>query len=254
MFLTRRNLIHSATGAAAGQLFLASPRVSRYKAVALDAFAILDPRPIAGRAEEVFPRKGTLLVDLWRTRQFEYTWLRTISRSYVDFLQVTDEALVYAAQALALDLSTGKRQRLLQCFWEFKPWPDSLAALQRLKTAGMRLTFLSNFTGKMLSSAVKNGGLQGLFEPHLSTDLVRAFKPDPRSYRMAEEKMRLRRDEIVFAAFAGWDAAGAKAFGFPTFWVNRMQQPVEELGFKPDATGRDLNDLVRFAIGTGTRA
>ena len=251
MFLTRRTLINSATTAATGRLFLASTRIARYRAVALDAFTTLDPRPIAGRAEEVFPGKGTLLADLWRTRQFEYTWLRTINRTYVDFRQVTEESLTYATRALALDLSIEKRHRLLQCFWELKPWPDSLAALQRLKTAGIRLVFLSNFTAAMLTSAVQSSGLQALFEPHLSTDKVRAFKPDPRAYHMAVDELNLRRDEIVFGAFAGWDAAGAKAFGFPTFWVNRMKQPVEELGFPPDAMGHDLHELARFVIGEG---
>ena len=137
MFLTRRTLINSATTAATGRLFLASTRAARYRAVALDAFTAFDPRPIAARAEEVFPGKGTILTDLWRARQFEYTWLRTISRTYVDFRQITEESLVYAADALALDLSTEKRHRLLQCFREFKPWPDAIAALQRLKTAGI---------------------------------------------------------------------------------------------------------------------
>src|SRR4249919_2078305 len=104
MFLTRRALINSAT-AATGRLFLASTRVARYRAVALDAFTTLDPRPIAARAEEAFPGKGTLLADSWRARQFEYTWLRTISGTYVDFRQITEDSLLYAAKALALDLS-----------------------------------------------------------------------------------------------------------------------------------------------------
>jgi 2-haloacid dehalogenase len=252
MYFTRRSLISSAATAATGRLLLAGTRVARYRAVALDAFTVLDPRPIAARAEEVFPGKGMLLTDLWRARQFEYTWLRTISRTYVDFRQVTEHSLVYAANTLSLDLSIEKKHRLLQCFWEFKPWPDALAALQRLKTAGVRLVFLSNFTGAMLTSAVESSGLQGLFEPHLSTDRVRVFKPDPRAYRMALDALNLRRDEIVFGAFAGWDASGAKAFGFPTFWVNRMKQRVEELGFPPDAMGHDLDELASFAIGPRT--
>jgi len=252
MFLTRRSLINSATTGATTRLFLASTRVARYRAVALDAFAILDPRPIAARAEEVFPGKGSLLTDLWRARQFEYTWLRTITRTYVDFRQITEDSLAYAANALALDLSTEKKRRLLQCFWEFKAWPDALPALQRLKAAGVRLVFLSNFTTAMLTSAVRSCGLQGLLEPHLSTDRVRVFKPDPRAYHMAVDALNLRRDEIVFGAFAGWDAAGAKAFGYPTFWVNRMKQPVEELAFPPDAIGQSLDELARFVMRTPT--
>src|SRR4051794_30722295 len=108
MLLTRRTLINSATTAATGRLFLAHSRVARYKAVALDAFTTLDPRPVALRAEEVFPGKGAPLADLWRARQFEYTWLRTVSRTYADFRQITEESLVYAAGALALDLSSEK--------------------------------------------------------------------------------------------------------------------------------------------------
>jgi len=254
MLLTRRTLINSTPAAASGRLFLASTRVARYRAVALDAFTILDPRPIATRAEAAFPGKGKLLADLWRARQFEYTWLRTISGTYIDFQQITEQSLVYAAKALALDLSNGKRHRLLQSFWEFEPWPDALPALRQLKTAGIRLVFLSNFTDKMLTSAVESCRLQSLLEPPLSTDRVGAYKPHPRAYQMAVDGMNLSRGEIVVAAFAGWDAAGAKAFGFPTFWVNRMTQPGEELGFSPDAVGHSLGDLARFVIGTGARA
>jgi 2-haloacid dehalogenase len=178
-----------------------------------------------------------LFADLWRARQFEYTWLRTVSRTYVDFRQITEDSLMYAAHALALELSIEKRHRLLQSFWEFKPWPDAFAALQRLKTAGIRLVFLSNFTAPMLTWVVQSAGLQGLFEPHLSTDRVRAFKPDPRAYHMAVDALNLRRDEIVFGAFAGWDAAGAKAYGFPTFWVNRMKTAGRGVGLPAGCDG-----------------
>lgn len=111
---------------------------------------------------------------------------------------------------------------------------------------GIRMAFLSNFTAAMLDAAVKNSGLEGIFEAHLSTDRVRAYKPDPRAYQMAMDTFGLPRGEIVFAAFGGWDAAGAKSFGYPTFWINRTSLPVEELGVAPDAIGDNLNDLVRF--------
>src|SRR5207237_1103398 len=101
------------------------------------------------------------------------------------FRQVTEEALVYAAKALGLDLSSESKQGLLRCYSEFKPWPEAHAVLERLKASGLRLVFLSNFTEQMLTSAVESCGLQGLFEPHLSTDRVRAFKPEPRAYQMA---------------------------------------------------------------------
>ena len=103
----------------------------------------------------------------------------------------------------------------------------------------------------MLDRAVKNSGLENLFEDHLSTDRVKAFKPDPRAYAMALNAFRLRKEEIAFAAFAGWDAVGAKWFGFPTFWVNRTHTPDEELDAVPNAIGKDLNDLIPFIQAKG---
>ena len=99
---------------------------------------------------------------------------------------------------------------------------------------------------EMLDAAVRNSGLQGMFEEHLSTDRVKAFKPDPRAYRMGVDALGMKKEEIAFAAFAGWDAAGAKFYGYPTFWVNRARAPLEELGVVPDGTGAGLNDLVSF--------
>ena len=149
---------------------------------------------------------------------------------------------------LKLDLSEQRRQHLMRGFLELRPWPDAPAVLTALHDAGIRLVLLSNFTQTMLNTAVSSSGLQRLFEPHLSTDRVRAYKPHPRAYRMAIDALKLRREEILFAAFGGWDAAGAKAFGFPTFWVNRMESPIEELGSAPDAMGTNLNDLASFVL------
>src|SRR3954447_4043593 len=119
-------------------------------------------------------------------------------------------------------------------------------ALQSLKAGGIRMAFLANLTPEMLDAGVRNSGLDNLFEPHLSTDRVQAFKPDPRAYQMAVDAFGLRREEIAFAAFGGWDAAGAKAFGYATYWVNRANAPPEELSLPPDATGSDLRGLESF--------
>ena len=108
------------------------------------------------------------------------------------------------------------------------------------------MAFLSNFTAAMLDQAVKNSSLEGIFDDHLSTDRVRAFKPDPQAYRMAMSAFGLRKEEIAFAAFGAWDAVGAKWFGYPTFWVNRAHVAAEELGTVPEGAGKDLNDLAAF--------
>ena len=100
----------------------------------------------------------------------------------------------------------------------------------------------------MLEDGIKQSNLDGLFEDVLSTDQIRSYKPDPRAYQMAIDSLKLKREEILFAPFAGWDAAGAKWFGYPTFWVNRVGSPAEELGVVADAMGPDLNALVKYAL------
>jgi 2-haloacid dehalogenase len=216
------------------------------KAVAFDAFPILDPRPVFSLVEQLFPSKGVELGNLWRTRQFEYTWLRTLSRNYSDFWSVTEDALIFAATALQLELTRANRSLLMDAWLRLKCWPDAPAALRALKDSGLRLTFLSNMTVKMLESGIRNSGLEGLFDQVLSTDRVRAYKPDPRAYQMAMEVFGMRRQEIAFVAFAGWDAAGAAKFGYRTFWVNRQNRPAEELGATANAVGMTLDDLVVY--------
>ncbi len=252
MKFDRREFLHlAAGGVAAGALAFrpgsGSGRPPRPRAIAFDAFPVFDPRPIAALAEALFPGKGADLSSAWRSRQFEYQWLRSLSGRYADFWQTTESALVFAANQLRLDLIPEKRAQLMQAYLGLKAWPEVPPALDALKKAGLRLAFLSNMTAKMLEANIKSAGLDGFFEHVLSTDRIEAYKPDPRAYRMAIDALRLEREEIVFAAFAGWDAAGAKWFGYPTFWVNRLDAPPEELGVAPDATGRDLNDLASFA-------
>jgi len=221
---------------------------SNIKAVAFDGFPILDPRPVFALVDELYPERGVELSNLWRTRQFEYTWLRTISRRYSDFWQVTDDSLVFAAKALKLELTPEKHARLMEAYLKLRCWPDVPAALGSLKKAGIQLAFLSNLTVKMLEAGIRNSKLDGVFDHVLSTDRVKVYKPDPRAYQMGLDAFGLKPDQILFAAFAGWDAAGAKSFGYPTFWVNRQNQPAEELGVAPDAVGGNLNDLVAFLI------
>jgi len=251
MFMKRRDFVTLAAGGAVAAItgMPADGAPAKIKAVAFDGFPIIDPRPVFGKVEEVFPGKGQELSNAWRARQFEYTWLRTLGGHYADFWQVTEEALVYAAKSLRIDLSADQRDRLMQTWLTLKAWPDVAPALQALKAAGIRMAFLSNLTDAMMDAALKNSALEGFFEPHLSTDRVKAFKPDPRAYQMGLDAFKLEKQQIAFAAFAGWDAAGAKWFGYPTFWVNRLKTPVEELGVAPDEMGSGLGDLVKFVLG-----
>jgi 2-haloacid dehalogenase len=247
----RRGFVALAAGAAAASLPSDRGRADspRFKAIAFDGFPIIDPRPVSAKLEEMFPGKGSEVGNLWRTRQFEYSWLRSLGGHYVDFWQVSEESLVFAAKAREINLSASERDQLMQSWLSLKAWEDVAPALRQLKNAGIRMAFLSNLTETMMDAAVKNSGLEGYFEPHLSTDRVKAFKPDPRAYQMGLDAFKLEKEEIVFAAFAGWDVSGAKWFGYPTFWVNRLNAPVEELGVAPDGIGPGLSDLVEFVLG-----
>lgn len=251
---TRRAFVHGAVGGLGAAAVTGALGARRWdgarapvRAVLFDAFPVFDPRPVAALAEAEFPGRGAELTALWRTRQFEYTWLRSSMRDYADFWRCTDDALRFAAASLHLDLGGGRRDRLMGAHLALRPWPDAPPALRALRAAGVRLGFLSNFTPAMLDAALRGSGLRGVFEHVVSTDRNRTFKPDPAAYQLGVDALGVPRAEIVFAAFAGWDAAGAKRFGYPTYWVNRLQAPPEELGAPPpDGTGPTLSDLVAF--------
>jgi 2-haloacid dehalogenase len=252
MTLFRRRFLGQAAGLAAS-VTLASARAEnrppRYTAIAFDGFPLIDPRPVAARAEQLFPGRGPALMEAWRLRQFEYTWLRTLSHRYADFWCVTEDALVVAARATDIDLSPQARDRLMQAFLELTVWPDVPEALRTLRALGVRMAFLANPTATMLEAPIRNAGLEGVLEAPLSVDRVQAYKPAPRAYQLGVDAFGRAAQDIVFAASASWDAAGAKAFGYTSFWVNRGKLPVEALGAEPDGIGADLADLVRFVIG-----
>ncbi len=249
--LDRRDFLRLTTvGVAAGLLAYAplanAATHSKIKAIAFDAFPIFDSGPVFALAEEFFPGRATELGNEWRTRQFEYTWLRTVAGRYVDFWQVTEDALHYAAKKAKIGMSQEQVSQLMDGYLNLKSWPDVAPALRLLKMEGIRMILLSNFTSHMLNSCVRCSGLGDIFEGLLSTDQVKAFKPDPRAYEMGINAFNLDREEILFVAYGGWDAAGAKIFGYPTYWVNRLNLPPEELGVMPDGTGTDLKGLAQF--------
>ena len=251
MAVDRRGFLHMAAGAVASGALSTTPVVAegrRFRALAFDGFPVFDPRPVFALAEALFPRHGAQLGAAWRTRQFEYQWLRTLSGQYADFLRTTDEALVFAARSLRLDLTSDKRDRLVHAYLELRAWPDSHAVLRSLADAGLRLAFCSNMTEEMLRAGIRSNGLDGIFEHVLSADRVQAHKPDRRAYAMALDAFGLPREEILFVSFAGWDVAGAKWFGYPTFWVNRIGAPAEEIAPRADGEGRDLAALAAFAM------
>lgn len=226
------------------------PAQIRPRAIAFDALAIFDTRPILKTTSQLFPKEGAELNREWSTRQFEYTWLRNAMNRYADFWQVTDEALTYAANKVNVQLTEEHRSLLMEMFRQLEPWPDATPALLQLRNAGIRVCLLSNFTESMLSSCIERSRLNGMFEHLLSTDRVREFKPGPRAYQMGVDAFRINREEMLFVAFGGWDAIGAKSFGYPTYWANRMMAPAEPLGTNPDYVSASLKDLPPYVFRT----
>ena len=228
----------------------AGQRQSRFAAVAFDYFVLFNPDSIVAAADQVIPGRGRELTTLWRTRQFEYSWLRSIVGRYVDFAAVTEDALVYAAHALQIDLTASQKQQLLDAYLHLTPWPDTADALQRLRDADIHVITIANFSPVMLQSNAEHAGLTRFFDSLVSTDANHTYKPDPRAYALGVDQLGCPKQDIVFAAFGGWDAAGAKSFGYPTVWVNRFNQPPEELGVHPDRTVPGLAGLLDFVLAT----
>ena len=224
-----------------------APR-TRFAAVAFDYFVLFNPDSVVSAVDRVFPGKGRAFTDIWRTRQFEYAWLRSIAGRYVDFSRVTEDALVYAANAAHVEPTVSQKRQLMEAYFHLTPWPDTADALRRLQKSDVRVITIANFSPSMLRANAEHAGLTTLFDVLISTDANHTYKPDPRAYQLGVEHLRLSKQDIVFAAFGGWDAAGAKSFGYPTVWVNRFNQPPEELGFRPDRTVTDLKGLLDFVL------
>jgi 2-haloacid dehalogenase len=228
-------------------------RSGGFKAVVFDYLVLFNPDSIVSEVERAFPGQGKELTNRWRTRQFEYSWLRSITDQYVDFLAITEDALVYAVDTMKLTLTSNDRRRLLDAYLHLEPWPDTMEALAKLRASGVSIVTLANFSPTMLRLNAENAGLTRFVDLFLSTDLNHTYKPDPRAYRLALDHLGLSKQEILFAAFGGWDAAGAKAFGYPTFWVNRFNQPLEQLGNRPDGTADNLEGLLHFVLNGKAR-
>ncbi|HEY6826142.1 MAG TPA: haloacid dehalogenase type II [Gemmatimonadaceae bacterium] len=239
----------SSSAAVVGRTDGAAPR---FKAIAFDFLVLFDPDSIVAQAEELVPGRGRQLTTLWRTRQFDYTWLRSVTQRYVDFSVVTRDALTYSAHAMNLQLTRDDERRLLDAYLHLSLWPDTVGTLQTLKRSGVRVIVLSNFSPAMLRANAEYAHITDLVDAFVSTDENRTYKPDPRAYQLGVDRLHLAKSATVFAASAGWDAAGAKSFGYPTFWVNRANQAAEELGVTSDATSPCLAGLVEFVLRRAT--
>lgn len=209
-------------------------------ALVFDAYGTLyDVHSVVQRCEGFFPGAGASLSQLWRAKQLEYTWLRSLMRRYAPFSAVTREALAYACEALSLPLGVTQMEALMAEYNMLAPFPDVAAAFSgwgKLKKA-----ILSNGSPDMLEPLVRHSRLA--LDAVLSVDEVKVFKPAPEVYELAVRRLKVPKERIGFVSSNGWDALGAKSFGFTVFWINRGAAPLDRLGFRPDRVIASLADI-----------
>ena len=209
-------------------------------ALVFDAYGTLfDVHSVLARCESFWSGKGAQLSQLWRAKQLEYTWQRSLMRRYVPFSQVTREALAYACEMLKLPLSDVQARALVQEYLKLAVYPDVPAAMRRF--GGRKLAILTNGSPDMIGPLVENCGLR--FDAVLSVDELQVYKPAPEVYALAVERLRTPANRIGFVSSNCWDAIGAKSFGFAVFWINRAGAPVDRLGTDLDAVITSLKDL-----------
>jgi len=210
------------------------------QALVFDAYGTLfDVHSVVRRCEALWPGKGAALSAAWRARQLEYTWLRSLMRRYVPFSEVTRDALAWACESLGLPFTQDRLAEVMKEYLCLALYPEVQEAFQKIK--GVKRAILSNGSPDMLEPLVKQSGLA--LDHVLSVDEVKIYKPAPEVYELAVQKLGISKQEIGFVSSNGWDALGAKSFGFQVFWVNRAGAPLDRLGFVPDRTVRSLAEL-----------
>ena len=219
------------------------------RALVFDAYGTLyDVASVQETCIRHYGEQGKALTDLWRVKQLEYTWLRSLMGKYEDFRAVTEAGLRAACLALGLDLGEAARRDLMDNYLRLKAYGEVPAALERLARS-RPLAILSNGSPAMLERVTEHNGLTPRFKHILSVDAVKIFKPSPKVYDLAVQALGVAAGEIGFVSSNFWDAAGAKAFGFHVFWINRFRRPQEELGFRPDREVFTMDQIAELLEG-----
>jgi 2-haloacid dehalogenase len=236
------------------------------KAVVFDAYGTLyDIQSVAAVTEEAFPGYGEMITQIWRIKQLEYTWLRSLMRRYQDFSVITADSLAYTLRVLGLKHDAGAFERIMEKYLHLDLYPDAAAALAALR--GRKLAILSNGSTEMLNALVHNSGLDRVLDATISIDSRRIFKPAPGAYTLIESVLGVPPAEVLFVSSNPWDACGAKAFGLNVAWIERVtpeamalacvnndsvapltmfkaiRTQMDELGLKPDYRIHALSEL-----------
>ena len=236
------------------------------KAVVFDAYGTLyDIQSVAAITEEAFPGYGEIVTQIWRIKQLEYTWLRSLMRRYADFSDVTRDSLAYTLRVLALKHDGGVFERIMEKYLHLDLYPDATAALAALRDR--KLAILSNGSTGMLNALVRNSGLDRVLDAVISVDSKRIFKPSPDAYTLIESALGTPPAEVLFVSSNPWDACGAKALGLNVAWIERVtpeamvlvcaksemvapltmfkaiRTQMDELGLEPDYRIHTLSEL-----------
>ena len=236
------------------------------KAVVFDAYGTLfDVQSVAGITEEAFPGYGEIVTQIWRIKQLEYTWLRSLMRRYEDFSAITRDSLAYTLRVLGLKSDAQVFAGIMEKYLHLDLYPDALATLEALH--GRKLAILSNGSSDMLNALVRNSGLDRLLDATISVDAKKIFKPSPDAYSLIESTLGVAPADVLFVSSNPWDACGGKAFGLNVAWIERVtpeamalacenndlvppltmfkaiRMQMDELGLEPDYRIRALAEL-----------
>jgi len=213
-------------------------------ACVFDAYGTLfDVAAAAAHCKDDLGENATTLSALWRTKQLEYTWLRSLMDKYVDFWQITSDGLDYALETLGLNGDAALRDKLLYLYMKLDCFPEVPNVLKVLNAGGLKCAILSNGSPKMLNSAIENSGISEQLVNSYSVDQLGVYKPSPRVYQMAVDGLGVSAENISFMSSNAWDASAAANFGFKVVWVNRFGQKRERLPGLPEHEIETLSDL-----------
>jgi 2-haloacid dehalogenase len=213
-------------------------------AVIFDAYGTLfDVHSVASLAEQLFPGKGDALSLLWRQKQLEYSWLRAMSSKYKPFWDITRDALRFSAARLALPLGPELEARLMNQYSRLSAFPENLSALRAMKAAGLALGILTNGNRDMIDASIRSAGMTGIFDHVLSSETVTTFKTSDAIYALGPKAFGCTAREILFVSSNCWDAIASHWYGYPSFWINRLGAPLEQLDTEPDYTGATLTEV-----------
>jgi 2-haloacid dehalogenase len=222
---------------------MAKGSLNAVKACVFDAYGTLfDFAAAAKGCRDVLGNDVDRLTALWRDKQLQYTWLRALQAQHADFWRVTGDALDFALETLGME-QPDLRERLMKLYLTLDTFPEVPDTLRQLRAAGLRTAILSNGSPKMLDAAVQGNKLETLLDAVLSVEEVGVYKPHPKVYQLAVDRLGMPASVISFQSSNAWDAYAASAFGMRVVWCNRYGQRRERLPGTPDREVRTLAEL-----------